>query len=907
MRLTYIAVRNYRVHRDLKVEFDAARTLIGGANESGKSTLAEAAHRALFLRAKTGGESQKAMISKTHGGHPEVEVGFECRGRAWRLLKRFSGAGGTVTLTETDGSSTSGDEAEDKLADLLGVERVAGGRGAGERAAQQWAHLWAWQGTASDDPAGHANAQRDTLMERLQGGDGAAAMQSALDAQVAAAVAKQCGDTFTKGGEARAGSALHQALKEETEATAALEAALLTQAKLEQAASDFQQAERTIQEATTALETLRPQREAVEVKLARVAELRSEETVRAANLWLVTERHESLAKADAEIGALRTDIERRRAALAPGEEAAKLATRADAECRQRCQETEQALTLADARVRAARLRSELAIAHLLRIERIAERDQLRRKQAELAKVRGERTVLQGKLAQTPAVSEKVLKNLQSLDRECSNAEAALNAMAAGLEVIAGDAKVHVSGAILETGAACIITEDTEVSIGESVRLRIRPGGGTSLAEARQRLQEAAAKRQRPLDDLGLATMADATEAGTARRQLDSDLKSISARLEGMGDTTLDEEVSAAEQNAAAVEADVARRVAALEDFLLPAETAEARALTAKCSGLLSEAEGVEAAARTARDAAAQSLRGAGEMLEKANRALDEERRELAGRTAQLSLLLQTHGEDAPRSQILAERATLRAAAENALSETRQSLAALQPDLLAGDLVRYQRAAKQHSDSKTDAETRRAVAQSALVRDGTTDPRADAALATARAEEAKVCRESEERSARAIQLLHELFSAARQELADRFTRPLAERVSGYLECLFGPGARAGVRLENNEFTALQLVRPAHSTGAFKFESLSGGAKEQMAAAFRLAMAEVLAGAHDGCLPVMFDDAFAYADPERVQILQRMLDLAAARGLQVIVLTCDPGRYAALGAKQISLNSPGTLLP
>jgi hypothetical protein len=35
---------------------------------------------------------------------------------------------------------------------------------------------------------------------------------------------------------------------------------------------------------------------------------------------------------------------------------------------------------------------------------------------------------------------------------------------------------------------------------------------------------------------------------------------------------------------------------------------------------------------------------------------------------------------------------------------------------------------------------------------------------------------------------------------------------------------------------------------------------------------------------------------------MLDLAAARGLQVIVLTCTPSDYSALGAKTISLRAP-----
>ena len=71
-----------------------------------------------------------------------------------------------------------------------------------------------------------------------------------------------------------------------------------------------------------------------------------------------------------------------------------------------------------------------------------------------------------------------------------------------------------------------------------------------------------------------------------------------------------------------------------------------------------------------------------------------------------------------------------------------------------------------------------------------------------------------------------------------------------------------------------------------------------------MAEVLAADHDGCLPVVFDDAFAYSDPERVNQLQRMLDLAATRGLQIIVVTCNPADYAALGACQVILRPAPT---
>ena len=109
----------------------------------------------------------------------------------------------------------------------------------------------------------------------------------------------------------------------------------------------------------------------------------------------------------------------------------------------------------------------------------------------------------------------------------------------------------------------------------------------------------------------------------------------------------------------------------------------------------------------------------------------------------------------------------------------------------------------------------------------------------------------------------------------------------------------VHFDQDQLGGIELVRSRR--GGFDFNSLSGGAREQVGAAVRLAMAECLARDHHGCLPIVFDDAFVCADPERVRMLQRMLDLASSRGLQVIVLTCNPADYAALGARCLRMET------
>ena len=53
--------------------------------------------------------------------------------------------------------------------------------------------------------------------------------------------------------------------------------------------------------------------------------------------------------------------------------------------------------------------------------------------------------------------------------------------------------------------------------------------------------------------------------------------------------------------------------------------------------------------------------------------------------------------------------------------------------------------------------------------------------------------------------------------------------------------------------------------------------------------------------MFDDAFTNSDPERVQIVKQMLGMAADRGLQVILLTCDPAAYGSFSDAVVELSS------
>lgn len=179
MRLLSCHLRRVRLHSDLKLSFDPGLTVIGGPNEAGKSTLVEALHKGLFLRATATGRGVEELRARRHGGQPEVEIRFEAGGQCWQLRKRFSGASGTCHLSNDAGVALSGSAAEEALAQLLGVGQPVEGR----RIAQlpeRWAHLWVRQGEGGANPLSGSGERYDLgrLVEQLQRRGGTEAFHS---------------------------------------------------------------------------------------------------------------------------------------------------------------------------------------------------------------------------------------------------------------------------------------------------------------------------------------------------------------------------------------------------------------------------------------------------------------------------------------------------------------------------------------------------------------------------------------------------------------------------------------------------------------------------------------------------------------------------------------------------------
>ena len=269
---------------------------------------------------------------------------FEARGAEYQLSKRFSGQTGTVRLTQMGGQTWQGEEAETRLARLLGVDEVGGGKGVLERVKKQWAHLWVWQGESGDDLSESVEAQQAGLLRRLQQVGGAVAMQSELDDRVASRFSQARGLIYGKsaGGTALKNSELGQAQADVQQAEAARDAAAERVDRLRQAMEANEQAALAIKRAVSALEGITSERQEVEQKLAEVAQLRRSEETQAQAVATAVERVAALEGVENNLAGLREAMSAAQQAVEPLEEKQRLLESRLAEARDGLGESQQA-------------------------------------------------------------------------------------------------------------------------------------------------------------------------------------------------------------------------------------------------------------------------------------------------------------------------------------------------------------------------------------------------------------------------------------------------------------------------------------------------------------------------------------------------------------------------------------
>ena len=268
MRILSAAVKNYRVHESAEIDFHEGTTLIGGANEAGKSTIVEAIHRTLFLPAKGQTILHKAMHREDCKEKPEVTLRFQHLGREFELYKRFGGnTNYSVTLREQGRAMLEGDEAEDMLRELTGAGLDKSPRKE-EDVRKPWAHLWVWQGAAGDTPTDFIQGDTTNQLVQLTSKGAGTVLMSNLDGKVSDRFASLYRDTYTDGNKVRRNSVLGEAIALKEKCREQVETLEAQVHKLEDAAKRHAEAAKDLAKARQLKEPTKSEIEVLQKQLA---------------------------------------------------------------------------------------------------------------------------------------------------------------------------------------------------------------------------------------------------------------------------------------------------------------------------------------------------------------------------------------------------------------------------------------------------------------------------------------------------------------------------------------------------------------------------------------------------------------------------------------------------------------
>ncbi|OAH64046.1 chromosome partitioning protein [Dietzia cinnamea] len=849
--------------------------VIEGPNESGKTSLMDALEMLLEHKASSGRAEIKAASPVGRDVPVVVEAEFTVDGQRMRYRKEF--VRGKRTSLEFPGSTRpalSGDDAHDHVRDLLDrqVDRS----------------LWKALRIAQDEPLGQVDAAKGMgslrrALDAAAGGEDPTGDDSLMDR-----VAEERNRYLT----ARRGEPTGELARSETrlaEARAALSEARARHAELDAAVSDHEAQASVHRARQESLTTLRAEVDRLEAAGRVVDDLRRARAAADADLDRAVAAHDAASGALRERRALvaRAEDEQRRhddlsaATAVAAERMAPAQARAD-RARAELEAAEERVSRARARLDAVRAEEERARrrADLEGIERLLGTletlgEELRGKEADLAAI---------------AVPDGAVEACRRAEDALRQAVARSAASAPRVE-IAGEGDVRVAGESLDAGTGWTrdIVEETVFEVG-TVSLTVVPAGDT---EAVRREENAArAERDRLLADLGVDSVEEADlrarraeglraeVAALRRRRADllgadtpqnledrrADLRALLADApnpaagedggpsapeadgaERVGGSTADdadgagdpaEEAANAEQALARCRAD--DRAADVEAATLRTEHATKAALAAEAAGRLGECRDALSAARAA----------------VSDRDLEE-----------------TEAETRAHAQTTREKAQqARAALEDALADA-------PPDLLENARASLATLAAEERDSA-------AAVATALGRvNAIGDQGRLEAVATAERELNAAERENAAlwRRARAADLLHRTLVARRSEALLAYQEPFHRAVVELGSLVYGRDF--DVRLGED----LTILSRRIGDVTVDYESLSGGAREQLAVIVRIACARLVG---DDGVPVFLDDTMGYTDPTRRLTMGAVIAAAAATS-QVIVLTCDRARFAGIG--------------
>lgn len=890
MKLHRLTLTNYRgiTHRDIEFP-DRGVVIVSGANEVGKTSMLEALD--LLLEAKD--RSNKREVKQVKPTHADVgaEVVAEISTGPYRFVyrKRFHKRAETdLTLLMPRREQLTGDEAHDRVRAML-TETVD-------------LDLWHAQRVLQSAPTAAADLSGCNALSRaldVVAGEvddalgGGSADGGSVDTLLIDRIDMEYRRYFTSTGRptgdwAAAINRLQSADADVTGCAAAIaevdEAVRRHTVLTGELAALADESGRSVERLSTA----RAAAEAVETlngELDRAVVLaEAAKSTHAASAAALIERRRT-----------RADIDGRTTAIeglhAVAEVAAmELATAVEAQ-----EAAEQAAALSRSELVASQARVDAARCAL---QRRADRTQAEGLTSRINAIEARQQDLDSVRRDLAAITltEQLMQTIEDAASVVNRAATAAEEASAQIELVADVAlELRVGGApvALSPGEvwSAALSGPAEVEVPGALAVRVTPGFPAASTAAA--LDAARAELAGALQEGGVADV-DAARALDERRR---DLLTTAERLQGILDA-LTAEGDAAELRSRLSELQpdppTGNGVGNAEELQSPDLATLSAELDAAGAANQRAARSCEANRKGAEEAA--------KLLAERGVHAARTKEKLEAAEAELALLvrrLETQREVADDDQLAVKAETdseVSNKAQELVVRLRADLARHQPDVVVAELADAERAVagiEQRRD-QVDAALREVSVQLKVY--GTEGRKGRLDAAETEQQHAAGEFRATQRRAQAAQLLRNVMVRQRHAMRQRYVDPFRCEVERLGRLVFGETFEVDVDSD------LHIGHRTLSGRTVPYESLSGGAKEQLGIVVRLAGAALVA--KEDSVPVVIDDALGFTDADRLARMAEVFD-AVASDSQVIILTCSPDRYAGVRCtRHIELTATGS---
>jgi chromosome segregation ATPase len=867
MKLQSIAIHEFKQFGE-RLVIDALQpglNLFTGPNEAGKSTVAEAV-RAVFLERYKASHLKDLLPWGKASGQPSVEVGFELDGVQCRLSKHF------VTRQRCElriGQAVFGeDEAEDKLAALLGFSRAARGPLKAEHAGVPGL-LWVQQGGTQEmrDSTGHAAQYLRDALSQLSGG-----RESAGEDALIAAVQRELRQLLTARTQKSTGPL--------AEAETALAELISERDQLQQQRQQFEENIARLasqQEAFDDMERKRPwelheqkavlaqQRADAAAELERSLHgLAQALQVHEAELALSLQQEQGAADLEAAVARERQQLDAARANVSAAQtEHAQAASRV-AQLEQAAIDATRALELANAAVTAADLRNQIGFYR-------AECERLDAAIAAAGKA-NDAVLEAARDAAAAEIDEAKLKRLVALDAELTVLRARTEAAMTRIEYRLNGA-LTVDGVEVTGDGVLRVDDEKLLGLGALGELRVIPGV-SGLSAQLSELASVEAAHAQLLRALGVASLGDAQARHDQWKTLIAQQKSQAKILDVHAPQGIDALRAALASAAARLQASN-ERLAGLPD--------------AGAAPPLDEARRNAELARDALEAARKVLAQAAEKRSTGIATAESLAAQLQRKEAQLNDEAYRRNRMQWQTKIVEQRVQVGALSQQREARERELDAARLDDPVA-EAKRYRASAELARNEQRERQVRIAQLRSQLETVGASGLGERLAVLEARVQQATRRKDELSLRASALSLLDEVLVDERDAAVAQLRAPLTERLGHYLKRIF-PASTLAL---GDDLSPATLDRNGR---ADTLDALSFGTREQLGILARLAYADLLKASGRPTL-LMLDDAAVHTDAARRDAIKRALIDAATRH-QILVFTCHPELWDDLGVRQRAL--------